>query len=149
MPTETRIQRRYDHRFRELIRTTGDVGLAVQRGVPRSTARGWLAGSASDVVTVDACDMGAVQLRQEVLALRRRIVRLIVLLRVLVVVLKISGYSLNRARVPDGRDKSRLLRAIARSRAVLPLRTVLRVIELSHSRYHSWRRDEECGLHVT
>ena len=90
--------------------------------------------------------MDSVQLRQEVLILRRRITRLIAVLRVLIVVLRISGFSFNRARVPDGRDKSLLLQAINRSRAVLPLRTALRVIELSHSRYHSWRCDEECGL---
>ena len=65
----------------------------------------------------------------------------------LLVVLRLSGFSLNQARVPQGGDKSRLLRAIARSRGVLPLRTVLRIINLSASRYHAWRRDEECELH--
>ena len=146
MPAEIRIQRRYDHRFQELVCRTGDVAFAVRQGVPRSTARGWLARSSTGVVSLDACDMDAVQLRQEVLILRRRIARLIAVLRVLIVVLRISGFSINRARVPEGRDKSLLLQAINRSRAVLPLRTVLRVIELSHARYHYWRRDEECGL---
>ena len=146
MVTETRTQQRYDHRFRELVRTTGDIRLALQRGVPRSTARGWLAETSKHVVTIDACDMDAIKLRQEVLILRRRVSRLIAVLRVLIVVLRVSGYSINRSRLPDKHDKSILLRAIARSTGVIPLRTVLRMIDLSHSRYHSWRRDEDCGL---
>ena len=35
-------QRVYDHRLRELVRTTGDTGVATRLGVPRSTAQGWL-----------------------------------------------------------------------------------------------------------
>ena len=56
--------------------------------------------------------------------------KLTALLRVLLVVFKISGYSLNQTRLPDGNDKRSLLRAIERSRSVLPLRSVLRVIRL-------------------
>ncbi len=29
-----RIRRRYDHRFREVVRETGDIELAVRKGVP-------------------------------------------------------------------------------------------------------------------
>ena len=146
MPTETRSYRQYDHRFRNLVRRTGDIGLAVRRGVPRSTTRGWLTNSRPAFVTLDACDMEAERLRQEVVILRKRVARLIAVLRIVVVVLRLSGYSINRSRIPNGHDKSLLLRAIARSRDILPLRTVLRVIDLSQSRFHSWRRDEECGL---
>ena len=39
-----------------------------------------------------------------------------------------------------------LLRAIERSRPTLPLRSVLRVIRLSQSRYHAWNRKEQCEL---
>ena len=39
MSAATRVQRRYDHRLRELVRSTGDIGHAIRRGVPRSTAR--------------------------------------------------------------------------------------------------------------
>ena len=42
MVTITRTQNRYDHRLRQLVRTTQDVSYAVECGVPRSTARGWL-----------------------------------------------------------------------------------------------------------
>jgi putative transposase len=39
-----------------------------------------------------------------------------------------------------------LLRAIERSCSALPLRTVLRVLRVSPSRYHSWKREDECHL---
>ena len=39
---KTPIQRRYDHRLCDLVRSTDDIGHAIGRGVPRSTARGWL-----------------------------------------------------------------------------------------------------------
>jgi transposase InsO family protein len=63
-----------------------------------------------------------------------------------VVLLKVSGFLLADARLPDGARKISLLRAIERSLSTLPLRTVLRVLRLSHSRYHSWKREDECGL---
>jgi hypothetical protein len=42
MPTMGRPQRRYDHRLRHLVQRTGDVPVATDLGVPRSTARGWV-----------------------------------------------------------------------------------------------------------
>ena len=68
-------QHRYDHRLRELVRLTGDVEYAIQRGVPRSTARGWLTANRAEVVTVDVVDMDALRLQQEVLELRSPAVR--------------------------------------------------------------------------
>ena len=59
MATATRTQRRYDHRLRNLVRTTRDIDCAIQRGVPRSTARGWLTDSDVPVVTVEALNLDA------------------------------------------------------------------------------------------
>ena len=42
MTTSRRPQRRYDHRLRDLVHSTGDATIATDLGVPRSTARGWL-----------------------------------------------------------------------------------------------------------
>jgi len=42
MTTTGRSQQRYDHRLRDLVQGTGDVTIATDLGVPRSTARGWL-----------------------------------------------------------------------------------------------------------
>ena len=146
MSTTTRIRRRYDHRLRDLVRSVGDIGHATQLGIPRSTAQAWLTASQPEVVTVDVVDMDLIVLQNEVLVLRKRVGWLVALLRLLVVLLKVTGASLNYTRISDGSSKASLLRAIERSRSVLPLRTVLRVLRLSRSRYHSWKREEECGL---
>ena len=95
MVATIRTQKRYDHRLRELVQKTQDVSCAVQYGVPRSTARCWLATPSVQVVTADPLNMDALQLQQEVLRLRTRLEKLIALLRVLLVVLKISRFSLD------------------------------------------------------
>jgi putative transposase len=146
MTTSIRTQRKYDHRLSALVRTTGDIDLAVRHGVPRSTARGWLTRTKANVVTLHVVDLDAVRLQHEVILLRRRIDRLVSLLRLVVVLLKVSGFSLSRVRLPEGTAKTQLLRAMERSRSHLPLRAVLRVIGLSHARYRAWAREEPCGL---
>ena len=146
MVTTTRTQNRYDHRLRELVRTTQDVTHAVQCGVPRSTARGWLTAPSVEVVTLGSLNMDATQLQREVLRLQTRTTKLIALLRVLLVVLEMSRFSLNQIRFPDGNDKRSLLRVIDQARSVLPLRSVLRVVRLSSSRYHHWKQENECAL---
>ncbi len=146
MVTTTRTQKRYDHRLRELVRKTQDLSGAVQYGVPCSTARSWLTAPSVQVVTADPLNLDAVQLQQEVLRLRTRMQKLIALLRVLLVVLKISRFALDQTRLSDGKDKRSLLRVIDRSRSALPLRSVLRIIRLSPSRYHHWNRAQQCPL---
>ena len=88
-------QKRYDHRLRELVQKTQDVSCALQYGVPRSTARSSLTAPGVQVVTADPLNMDALLLQQEVLRLRTRIQKLIALLRVLLVVLKISRFALD------------------------------------------------------
>jgi hypothetical protein len=145
MSTITRKHRRYDHRLRELVQSTGNIDVAVQRGVPRSTAYGWLSKSPAEVITLDVLGTDAKQLRHEVVALRRRNARLISLLRLIVTVLKVTGFSLSGARVPEESAKRRLLSAIEQSRAHFKLQTVLRVIGLTYARFYAWNR-EECEL---
>ena len=146
MENTTQTQNRYDHRLKELVRSTQDITCAVRYGIPTSTAGGWLKTPATKVVTVDVVHLDVIRLRQEVLQLRARFRKLLALLRVVLVVLKLSGYSLNHARLPDKKQKRLLLRAIERSRPTLPLRSVLRVIRFSQSRYYAWTRKEQCVL---
>lgn len=142
----TRKQRTYDHRFRELVQTTGDIQLATGHGVPASTARGWLNKSATKIVSIDILDLNTVQLQHEVIQLRRRVTKLTALLRLAIVVLKVTGFSFHRIRLADGDDKQRLLTAIRRTRLHVGVRTVLRAIGLSQTRYHDWSRDQRCAL---
>src|SRR5580698_5532984 len=73
MPTAARPQQRYDHRLRHLVHRTGDVTVATDLGVPRSTARGWLGAAPTFVVCLDVADLTEPELRQEALKLRRRV----------------------------------------------------------------------------
>ena len=80
------------------------------------------------------------ELRQEVLKLRRRVQKLAALLRLALVLLRVSGFTLSGERLPNGPDKLRILRAIDQARACIPLRALLRLLRLSPSRFHAWRR---------
>src|SRR5919201_684310 len=54
--------------------------------------------------------------------------------------LRVSGFTLSRERLPDGGDKRRILGAIDQACACIPLRALLRLLRLSPSRFHVWRR---------
>jgi hypothetical protein len=139
MPTTARLQHRYDHPLRNLVQRTGNVTIATSLGVPRSTARGWLGKAPKVVVSLDVTDLSAPALHQEVLELRRRVKKLTALLRLALVLLRCSGFELSHERLPDGRTKIRILRAVDRAREYVPLRAVLRFLRLSPSRFHAWR----------
>ena len=138
--TTARPQQRYDHRLRELVQRTGNPTIATDRGVPRSTARGWLRTLPTVVVSVDVADLTELELREEVLKLRRRVQKLAALLRLALALLRISNFTLASERLPDGRDKQRIMDAIDQARACIPMRAVLRLLRLSPSRFHAWRR---------
>jgi putative transposase len=147
MPTTGRTQQRYDHRLRNLVQRTGDVTVAMDLGVPCSTARGWLGAAPTVVICLDVEDLTEAELRQEVLKLRRRVQKLTALLRLALALLRTSGFSLAGERLPDGRAKIRILRAVDRAREFVPLRALLRFLRLSPSRFYAWRRLQHvCAL---
>jgi hypothetical protein len=146
MTTSRRPQQRYDHRLRDLVHNTGDVTIATDLGVPRSTARGWLRKTPRVAVTIDVTNVKPLELQQEVLALRRRVKKLKALLRLALALLRSSGFTLAHERLPDGRDKTRILRAVDRARDFGPLRPLLRFVRLSPSRFRAWRRQDACAL---
>src|ERR671919_970930 len=106
----SRPQHRYDHRLREFVQRTGNLSVAADLGVPRSTARGWLRTAPTVVVGVEPANLTELELRQEVRTLRRRVQKLPALLRLALVLLRVSGFTLSGERLPDGRDKLRILR---------------------------------------
>ena len=138
--TTARPLQRYDHRLRELVQRTGDLTIAIDRGVPRSTARGWLRTVPTVVVGLDVANLNELELQQEVVKLRRRVQKLAALLRLALILLRVSGFTLSGERLPDGQDKLRILRAVDQARACIPLRALLRLLHLSPSRFHAWRR---------
>jgi hypothetical protein len=147
MKARSRLQQRYDHRLRDLVRRTGDVSIATDLGAPRSTARAWLAAAPTVVVSLELADFTESELRQEILKLRQRVDKLAALLRLALALVHASGFSLSRERLPDGPTKLRMLRAVDRARKCLPLRGILRFLHLSPSRFHAWRRRQTaCAL---
>src|SRR6516225_1595170 len=147
MTTTGRPQHRDDHRLRDLVQRTRDVTIATDLGVPRSTARAWLDQAPKVVVSLDVTDLNAAELQQEVVGLRRRVKKLTAILRLTLALLRSSGFTLTNERLPDGRGKIRILRAVDRAREFVPLRALLRFLRLSPSRFHAWRRMEQaCAL---
>jgi len=129
-----------------VIRITDALGSLGRGVISRQGTWGKTGVIVAAVVTAEFLNLDATRLQQEVLRLRRCIQKLTALLRILLVVFRISGYSLNQARLPDGHDKRLLLRAIEQSRSTLPLRALLRVLRLSPSRFYHWKRDQHCAL---
>lgn len=77
MIATSRIQRRYDHRLQAMVKSAGSIEIALEQGIPRSTARGWLERLDSLlVVSTDVVDQDVTALQLEVLALRRKVKRL-------------------------------------------------------------------------
>src|SRR5262245_31627180 len=147
MTTTGRAQQRYDHRLRDLVRGTGDVTIPTDVGVPRSTSRGWLRETPTVVVSLDVTTLTTSELQQEILALRRRVRKLTALLRLALALLRSSGFTLTHQRLPDGRAKVRILRAVDRARGFVPLPALLRFLRLSPSGFHAWqRRQYACAL---
>ena len=107
MAENTHTQKQYDHRLRLLIQKSGDLALSVRYGFPRSTARGWLKQARTDAISIDVLDMDAEDLQREVLLLRRRLTRLMALLHLVILAFKVSGFSFDRVRIPDGARKQR------------------------------------------
>ena len=64
MTTTGRLQQRYNHRLRDLVQGTGDVTIATNLGVPRSTARGWLGKAPKVVVSLDVTSLKALELQR-------------------------------------------------------------------------------------
>ena len=88
MTSAARPQQRYDHRLRDLVHRTGDVTLATDLGVPRSTARGWLRRAPEVVVNLDVTQLSELELHHEILQLRRRVQKIAALLRLALALLQ-------------------------------------------------------------
>ena len=140
MTTPRRHQRTYDPRLRALVREAGGPGVVAGLRIPRSTVSGWLHSDPRPVVSIDVVQRIDTGLQREVLKLRRRIRTLQTLVRLLLAIVRLSGFRLDGERLPDGLDKARVLKAIGmaigRARRALPLRAVLRVMVISAARYH-------------
>jgi hypothetical protein len=66
----------------------------------------------------------------------------------LAVALRNSGFTLTHERLPDGRAKTRILRAVDRAREFVPLRALLRFLRVSPSRFHEDANRPHSHAHI-
>ena len=142
MAAKTVARNVYDPRVRELIRASGNPELFPDLNIPRSTAVGWLRGDFKPAVGAGAVSKSEIELHVRVAKLDRRVQILVAVVRLLLGLVRVSGCRLVGDRLPDGRAKADILRAVDAARKTLPLRAAVRVLGLSLSRYHAWRRAE-------
>ena len=146
MIATTRKQKKYDHRLKDVVRATGRTDLARQHEVPESTARGWISAPRSEVVTSNVDALEVVELQRQLAALEEKTRRLQAITRCALARARATNASLDHKRIPDGKSKQRLMASTERARSGLPLRKVLKIVGLSASRYHAWKRSQDCKL---
>ena len=142
-----RERRSYDYRIKAQVIATGNPNLFPELEIPRPTASSWLQRGLGDVVVLDDDGQTDALLRERVARLERRVSMLTAVLRLVLVLLRLSGFRLGINRVPDAEEKRRVLGAIERARMVMPLASALRILGLSATRYHDWvGRQRGCSL---
>ena len=138
----------HDHRIREHVVRSGTRCLPKHVTIPRSTVSTWRRRGSRPVVTIEPLDQDRQQLVDTIAKLDCRLRILAAVGRVLLAMLRASGFTLAGERLPEGAAKAGILRAIASATPFLPLAVILRITRLEPGRYHRWNRasTEVCGL---
>jgi putative transposase len=140
IPSPTpRRRRAYDHRLREHVVHSGARSLARHVAIPRSTLSTWQRRGLRPVVTIEPLEQDRQHLLDSIVRLDRRARVLAAVVRLLLLLVRLSGFSLAGRRLPDGAAKADVLRAIRSAQPVLPLPLALRILRLEPARYHAWR----------
>ncbi len=134
----TRSRRSYDHRIKKQVIFPGNPNLFPELESPPSTARGWIRQGMGDVVALDDEQEVEAELRNRIIKLEYRVEILTAVLRLVLALLRISGFKLELLRLPDAASKRVILGAVERARKSMPLSSALRVLRLSSARYHAW-----------
>jgi len=100
-------RRAYDHRIRELICEGADPKAAQHLNIPRPTVASWRRRGPRSVVTLEevtkeATPIDAEKLQAELLKLQRRNDLLTAIIKLLFLLVQLSGATLDDARLPDG-----------------------------------------------
>ena len=132
-------RRAYDHRLREHVRRTGGSSLGHKLHVPRSTISSWKRRGLPAVVSLDVFGQDRQQLLIAIEKMDMRARILAATVRLLLALLRASGFRLVSERLPQGAAKASILRAIASAETALPLALILRILGMPRSRYHAWR----------
>jgi len=138
----------YDHRLRNQVVKTGTRCLPEHIRIPRSTLSTWQRRGQRPVVTIEPFDQDRQHLVDTIAKLDRRGRILAAVVRILLALLRASGFTLAGERLPEGAAKTGILSAITSAKAFLPLAVILRIARLEPGRYHRWNRAAMtvCGL---
>jgi transposase InsO family protein len=138
----------YDYRIREQVVRTGTRCLPKHIRIPRSTVSTWRRRGQRPVVTIEPFDQDRQQLVDTIAKLDRRVRILAAVVRILLALLRASGFTLAGERLPEGAAKAGILRAITSAKPFLPLAMILRIVHIEPGRYHRWNRATTavCGL---
>src|ERR1022692_473919 len=104
-------RRAYDHRLREHVCRTGARALGRELHVPRSTISSWKRRGPRSVVTLEAFGHDRQQLLTTIEKLEKRARILAATVRLLLALLRASGFRLTGERLPEGETKASILRA--------------------------------------
>ena len=115
-----RTRRAYDHRLREQVIRSGPRCLPKHVAIPRSTVSTWTRRGLRPVVSTEPIEQDRQQLLDSFANLDRRARVLAAVVRLLLALLRASGFSLAGMRLPDGAAKAGILRAIAAGTPFLP-----------------------------
>jgi hypothetical protein len=133
----------YDPRLRNLVVEARNPLLFADL-VPESTGRTWIARGPRKVIGNDNALHSDVSLHNEIARLRRK---LSVVTAVMTLLLALVRAFKLRERLPQAARKQDLLCAVERARPTLTLKQALRIVGITPSRYHAWRRAEQsCRL---
>ena len=103
-----RERRPCDYRIKAQVIATGNPNLFPELEIPRSTASSWLHRGLGNVVILDDDSQTDALLRERVARLERRVSILTAVLRLVLVLLRLSGFRLRLDRVPDAEEKRRM-----------------------------------------
>jgi|GEM_PF-237821 len=152
MAAAVRVQQAYDHRLKlKVFQGVCEPDIEDYLSIPRSTIATWKTHPPKQVVTL-ACEQPlAIQLEREALTaenrrLKSRLAVMRSILVLLLTVLRLSRFNFEGERLPEGRDKQRLIRSIKHAANYIPLSSLLKRLGLSSSRYHAWVHMELCEL---
>ena len=139
IPAAPRFRRAYDHRLREHVVRSGPTSLGHRLAIPGSTIWTWRRRGLRPVVTMEPLDQDRQHLLESIAKLDRRARVLTAVVRLLLAILRVSGFSLAGRRLPDSAAKADIIRTIESAQPCLPLALILRVLRLEPARYHAWR----------
>jgi hypothetical protein len=98
-----RMRRAYDHRLREHVVRSGARSHARHVAIPRSTVSTWQRRGLRPVVTIEPFGQDQHHLLESIAKLDRRARILAAVVRLLLALLRVSGFSLAGQRLPEGR----------------------------------------------